>query len=380
MTHFKRLFSFVLLLTLAGSLNAQISHDGTPASFENKSLSSEIDHLQIRHPDVQQLIEASKADGKNGRPVQIATHIDININMDNAGTWDILPDGRYVWRLKISSENAKALGISYDKFSLPAGSELFIYSPDKVQRIGAFNDRNNADGGWFATEMIYGSSLILEYISPKPRVPDAYKSREFINTANISIAKLEYYYQGVHDPYREKGFGNSQECEVNINCSEGASWQDEKRGVARILVKSGSGSFWCTGSLVNNSNENGTPYFLSAYHCADGISTAYYDQWIFYFNYEFSNCNNTSIEPSSNSITGCSHIAEGLMDGGSDFLLVELNSTPPAYYDVIYNGWTTTSSASSNGVGIHHPSGDVKKISTYTSPLSTSTYYGESTG
>jgi Ni,Fe-hydrogenase I large subunit len=36
----------------------------------------------------------------------------------------------------------------------------------------------------------------------------------------------------------------SAECEVNINCPEGDNWQDEKKGVVRLLIKNGNQIHW----------------------------------------------------------------------------------------------------------------------------------------
>ncbi len=58
-----------------------------------------------------------------------------------------------------------------------------------------------------------------------------------------------------------------------------------------------SGQRWCTGSLVNNTSRDGTPYFLTADHCLDqdnldaqGNTNA--SQYMFYWNYERPGCNN----------------------------------------------------------------------------------------
>lgn len=369
---------FIVLCALMfsqSSLFAQISYGGKPVSETKTSLSTDIDHLHLRAPDLATLQAEDRANDDKGLLQRMATMMDVSINMENSGTWDVLEDGRRVWRLQISSDNALALGLYFDEFQLPAGSQLFVYSPDRKQTVGSFNEKNNANGGDFAIEMIYGDELIIEYISPKFRQIDGV-SREFKNTATFNIHRVMYAYRQVSDPYRDRGFGDSQYCEVNINCSEGNNWQDEKKGVARISITDGTYGYWCTGSLVNNTNEDGTPYFLSAYHCRDGISETYLDSWVFYFNFEFSGCNNSGIQPMSNTITGSSTVSEADLNGGSDLLLMELNSTPPASYGVVYNGWNRVNASSSSGVGIHHPYGDVKKISTYTSSLSSATYYG----
>ena len=63
----------------------------------------------------------------------------------------------------------------------------------------------------------------------------------------------------------------------------------------------------------------------------------------------------------------------------SDFGLVELNSVPPVSYDVFYAGWRNTGAVSTTAVCIHHPSGDVKKISFDDDPLQNSSQNGVST-
>ncbi len=354
----------------------QISYGGRPVS-ELRTLSEDIDHIQLRAPDMEKLRVEDKAAEDKGQLRRIGESLYVDIDMENSGTWDELNDGRRVWRLKLSSKNALALGLYFDEFQLPLGSQLFVYSPDRVQTLGSYNEKNNADGGSFAIELVYGESLIIEYVSPKQRAVEG-MSRSFENTAKFHINRVSYAYRDVVDFYRNVRVGESGSCQVNVNCSEGDNWQNQKKGVARILIDAGNYQAWCSGSLVNNTNEDGTPYFLSAWHCREGVSEAYLNNWIFYFNYEITTCNGSSVVSSTNTITGASTKAEGSLNGGSDFLLMELNSTPPASYNAVFNGWKRSSSSSPSGVSIHHPAGDVKKISTYTSSLSTSTYNGGS--
>ena len=53
----------------------------------------------------------------------------------------------------------------------------------------------------------------------------------------------------------------------------------------------------------------------------------------------------------------------------SDFHLVELNNEPPYDYGLFAAGWNSSNTVSSSGVGIHHPAGDIKKISKYNQQL-----------
>jgi hypothetical protein len=63
-------------------------------------------------------------------------------------------------------------------------------------------------------------------------------------------------------------------------------------------------------------------------------------------------------------------------DTGSDFCLVLLNENVPDTFNVFFNGWNRKDTTSPSGVTIHHPGGDVMKISTYNQPLVTDNYLG----
>jgi len=60
--------------------------------------------------------------------------------------------------------------------------------------------------------------------------------------------------------------------------------------------------------------------------------------------------------------------------GGSDFYLIRLLDNIPYNYPHYFNGWSAIDYASNSGVTIHHPDGDIKKISTYTTTLTTSNW------
>ncbi|MCF8334625.1 MAG: T9SS type A sorting domain-containing protein, partial [Bacteroidales bacterium] len=97
------------------------------------------------------------------------------------------------------------------------------------------------------------------------------------------------------------------------------------------------------------------------------------------FNYEARGCANPSLEPEYNTMVGADKRANGgdEASSGSDFYLVELNNMIPNYINAYYNGWSRTGEAASSGVSIHHPQGDIKKISTFSSKLN-STGFGTS--
>ncbi|MGB3902499.1 MAG: T9SS type A sorting domain-containing protein, partial [Bacteroidales bacterium] len=174
--------------------------------------------------------------------------------------------------------------------------------------------------------------------------------------------------------YRDVLFEKSSgACNVNVSCSEGDNWTNQKNSVAKIQIRAGSYYYLCTGSLVNNTNNDCTPYFLTADHCGYESSTSDLNYWVFYFNYEATTCAGTFPQFSNHSVTGCTLVASdnfGATEIGSDFYLVKLKYNVPASYNPYYNGWSRSTNVSNSGVGIHHPNGDIKKISTYQNTLS----------
>lgn len=358
----KQILALIFLL-LSVSLTAQISEGGSPLGFILDPDRANIKTLQFGAPNLDvELKEDLSARGEL-QPYRIAVGIPVDISLSKDGTWKDLGRGRRFLSLGIRSEQATGLIIYYRHFSIPEGGKLFIYSKDRTQLIGAFTSRNNPSGGYFATELIHGEELVLEYDAP----------RHSMEEPLIDIYQVHYV-------YREPDFmlkGTSGPCEVNVNCSEGQSWQNEKRSVGKIVIKAGFGTYLCTGALVNNVRQDSIPYFLTARHCGASASTSDYSQWVFHFNYEALGCEDPSEDPAFNTITGSTLLAEAPSgtSAGSDFKLLELNQHIPQSYNPYFSGWNREGIASPSGVGIHHPKGDIKKISTYKSPL-ISTMYG----
>ena len=183
---------------------------------------------------------------------------------------------------------------------------------------------------------------------------------------------------------KNNNFGDSGDCQVNINCSEGDDYQDLKRAVVRILWKINNTLGWCTGTLVNNTSYNYRQFLLTAEHCAiqngNFASADDFTDWTFYFNFESSGCPTSGSEQGLNNqtVTGATLLANSDDDGGSsgsDFLLLEINPEIPASYNPYFSGWNRSADATPQEVVcIHHPNGDIKKISTNSGNIGLGTF------
>lgn len=369
----KKVLIFVLTFAALLLANAVYSQN-QPFSFKNSELLSEIDNVVVAAPDMVQIMNEDASDEKNGEMYKVARILEVNMNMDNCGTTDILADGTKVWRVRIACEGAKALKVMCEEFYIPTGAELFLYNENRQQVVKVDASNNPKFGTYYSPKMIQGDVLYMEYVQPASVVGEPV----------LKIDALSYFYRGVdafvgyYAQKRATGFGESLSCEVNVNCPAGANWQDQKKGVAEIFVISGWSGGFCSGTLVNNTSNDGTPYFLTADHCGGVDAAGSVGQWEFYFNFEASGCTNPTSEPQYQTVTGCQIKARpnGGQADGTDFLLLLLNTTEDDLEAIgaYYNGWDRSDQTTDAATGIHHPAGDIKKISIITSEMTLSTF------
>jgi lysyl endopeptidase len=340
------LYLLVVLTFVMGLLpnfvSAQISKPSTPLSILDKKTLPEA--LALAQPDWARVREE---DRKMGSDFRFAAPTDVNFTPQNSGIWTKLPSGDRLWQLHLSSEKALGLALGLEAFELPKGAKLYLFSPDGTTQLGAYDSDNNNAGKQFFIGFTQGKAAILEYFEPKT----AFNSKPFV----ITKAYHAYEQSGLLGT----GFGMSLACNINVNCAEGANWQAQKRGVVRIRVVVTQGVGWCSGSLMNNTKQDGTPYVLTAFHCTHGFNPIY-GQWTFFFNYESPNCANPTTEPALQSVQGCVYRSGAEQ---TDFQLVELTERVPTAFNPHFNGWNRDSSQIPNKITIiHHPQGDIKKI------------------
>jgi hypothetical protein len=358
------IFIFTTFTTSSSqNLFAQISYGGYPMSFENPELLSGIRTIALPSPDMEQVRASDVEIEKQGLPRRVGIAVSAGIDLFSELDPQVLHDGSKIWTTTIQCDGALALGLYFDDFELAEGYSMFVYNEKRDFLLGAYTLYNNDPSRLFSIELVPGDRLVVE-------INARAGSTEL---SSCSISEISYVYRDFSIVSGSRG--TADDCEVNINCPEGDNWQYQKHGVARIYVKEGGGYFWCTGSLVNNTLQNNEPYFLTADHCAQTASAEDIMQWVFYFNYEAPGCENPTSTPASNSMTGAVKLANA-NTSGSDFLLLRLADTVPLYYEPYFNGWSIENVTSPSGVTIHHPAGDIKKISTYTAPLKSSNWLG----
>lgn len=185
------------------------------------------------------------------------------------------------------------------------------------------------------------------------------------SVSNSAFRIKQIYVAPINVGAMELGFGASYECHININCDEGKDFSDEKNGVMRIRMVAEEGVALCTGTLLNNVSEDRDPLVLTAFHClrpGEGTLTPLFDMWFFDFNYESQSCANPDEEPGVVALQGAEVLSEW---EDTDMMLLRISEEIPSDANIYFNGWDRRESHQpQKSVIIHHPSGDIKKITT----------------
>lgn len=362
-------FSIIILFFLIGFptlLSSQISTNERPVSesvilgtFAKAKIPTEV----MPSINLAKLQIEDEQDEINGLPPRFGKDFAVNYNLNNSGLWETLPNGDRLWRLAIQAPGAKSINFLYNDFWLPVGAKLFIYNKNKSHIIGAFTSINNKVDRKMGTGLVYGDEVIIEYYEPQ-----SVKA-----SGALEIGKVVHGYRHINIPDDvKKAFGDSGSCNVNTVCSQGDNWRDEIKGVALILV---NGNRNCTGSLITNVEKDCIPYFLTANHCLGNLDAgANASTWTFMWRYESPDCgHNVSDGPTNMTTAGATIVSNSGNPGQifeSDFALLRLTESPvDANYDIYFNGFDASTTAATGSTGIHHPSGDLKKISMYGATL-----------
>ena len=341
MLHHRPLLS-VLFLLLTLSSFAQIEHGGTPFSVTHAGALP--DPITERMPSIDRAaLHAQDAinDHDKSIPWRFGFNHAVDLSIDNSGTWTTLHDGTSVWRIGIECRDALSINFEFHEFDIPEGAKVFVMN-DRGDRIGAFTRANMTPEKMLGVQPLRGERIVIEYSVPAG--------------SDIGRLRIGQVTHGYRDVFKySRGLGDSGSCNNNVICPQYDPWRDQIRSVAIITV---NGSGLCTGTLINNCAQDGTPYFLTARHCLPGNNNV--STWVFRFNWESPSCSSNQNGPTNQTVSGASLLAQ---NAGSDMALLQLNATPPASYNVYYSGWNRSGTTGTSSVAIHHPSGDVKKIS-----------------
>lgn len=339
----KRLCLTASLFFLYMMVSAQVVQEGIPYSFKVTSLKKTVDipAFSVKSVNTDKLLSEDK---EFPSPYRYAVFEDCQIDIKEKALKTELQDyNGNMWRYEILAEGFHSVQIFFNRYVLPPGASVYIYNSDYSTVYGAFTEKNNNADSSLMVAVLEGEEVIIEYFEPN----------DALFSGQLAIGSVGKGYK----PIYSGEFSEDENGYIGINCPEGEDWQNQKHGTCMITFEEGSYGYTCSGSFINNTRNDGTPYFLTAFHCISSNITA--ATTVAYFNYERTNCNGTLLGKTK-TLSKATLRSAGKE---SDYSLLLFNDDPPVSYQPFFAGWDASSQPVDSTVGIHHPDGLPKKIS-----------------
>ena len=182
-----------------------------------------------------------------------------------------------IWRkqIKIQSEGAEEIKIVFQKFILSPNAVISFYTDSLRYQYHGTLFVQKQDSSYIS------NFLRGDYCTITIEIPiDEFDKNQII------ISRVYHFTKSFYETAKEADYS----CMIDVNCSEGNDWCDQKRSVALYYFPTEDNLIgFCTGTLVNNYKNDFTQYFLTARHCTNEVMDWATTQ--FYFNYQNSFCN-----------------------------------------------------------------------------------------
>jgi hypothetical protein len=291
-------------------------------------------HIDLNQPSV--TLEQLDARSLTLQPNQIGVNRSVAVSPNTRAQKFVNPDGSQLIVLIIKSSGASGIGVHFRNFALADGEEVYVYgaAADSIV-FGPFSDKGPWGSGEFWSGTVDGGTLVIEFYKNTDEDGQGF---EIFEISHI-LAELDWRLRS-NEP-------DVLNCEVDASCYG----DPEKNAVARIVFNDNGGTYLCTGTLLNDFAEDGTPYFLTANHCVDNQAVAQTVEA--YWFYQTTSCNSGVLRSWIHSPPGANLLAT---QGSNDFSLIRLQNNPPG--GAYFSGWTSTAQSTGTSVfGLHHPDG-----------------------
>jgi len=299
---------------------------------------------------------------RNGDAPRFAIPFAVAADPATHGTWEQLDATWSLWRLRLHAPNSSHVNLGIGDFAMPPGARCMVYEANYTDVLRPFDAADHSPTGELWTPIVAGEQIVAEVYVPTTLRPQV--------RCRIVQVGAGYRFFGAGDDALGAPEGSGS-CNIDVVCPQGAPWVAEIPAIAAIST---GGSLFCSGSMINNTAQDGRNFFLTAYHC--GITSGNAASLVCYWNYRETTCGGGGANLSQFT-TGSTWRAGW---STSDFTLVELNSAPNAAWGITHAGWNrgTSNAPSTAATAIHHPSGDAKKISFEYQATAVTSYGGTS--
>ena len=288
------------------------------------------------------------------------------------GDWITTASGEQAWQGELQLEEAGWNTLYFDQYQLSRGDMLLITNEEGEVR-GAFTEANNVASHSLTTAPLYGERLIVYYYPASGERRALPWRLSTITTALLTAVGEELPPTvGGH-----KGPGSPWFIVKGLECAEATVRHPEVERIARseilLVVR---GRFFSSGTLINNSRQDGEALVLTAAHCLNnsyacrGLDYVRQsaEQSVFYFNY-FSPTGDPLINGiEEQTLAGAELVA---YNEEHDMCLLRITGVrpdvpqgqcaiPPSYRPYLA-GWNAERDFPVPVIGIHHPKASVRR-------------------
>lgn len=310
----------------------------------------------------QALRKATAMNGMPGRARHIGVHRSLDAAKAGALRWRVGALGGKQAALQLSSAQALGLRAGLLVDQLPDLAVVRVYAPGasfqhvfgglEINQVIARNrdaGETGLDGRTWWAPYIEGESLVLEI-----EVPAGIDASQ----VQLSVPRVSHFFESPRALAEAKiSVGESALCNLDAACYPAN--QAQRNAVAHIVFSTGTGQAVCTGTLLADTAGTATPWFLTANHCvstqaaASSVETHWFG--------DSAQCNQrTTVSPAYTTRTGGGSLL--FTSRTNDLTFMRLAATLPA--GVAFAAWHAGAPALGvDATGIHHPKGDLKKIS-----------------
>lgn len=302
----------------------------------------------------------------DSKMMQIGVHRDARVEAitlrDPVLVWKPANGGGLVAQIAITSPGALGLRVGMNVHAIPPGAEMRFSGTNNGQGATAVSIADEIkrlihEQPVYWTPVTEGEQQLIEIYLPPGVAVSAFR---------FSIDSVSHLIVSPTGHLNDAKLGEAQSCDRDVACfAQTPGLATVAESVARMVFTGQCGpggstaTCLCTGTLLSDFDASTqVPYFFTANHCISTQSEA--STLTTFWGYESSSCGSGDLKSSAIQVAGGAAML--FNDPSNDAVLLRLNNPAPA--GAYFSGWDPNALNTNDAVTvIHHPGGDVKKVS-----------------
>jgi hypothetical protein len=254
------------------------------------------------------------------------------------GVVEATAHGTIVWSTMLRVEEASRLRLHLEHVIVPDGAVFWVYGRSEAPT--AFGKELIDSSGNLWSPSVHGDTVYLDLEVPAANAASSLEIREVLELVDVTA---------LHTIKPQ----DAPTCLVDSTCVSSATFDviaNARKAISHLEFVTPDGGAVCSGGLLNDIPNSGTPYLLTANHCFSNQSVASTVEA--YFDFTTVSCNGSFNGGTAPHTHGATLLATS---SNSDFTFIRLNSVPAGRY---FLGWDSRTSIVGQGTKLHrlsHP-------------------------